>query len=117
MLSFTVEAAQGELGLIIKRGRSVLLMPRHDVPQVEIVLRAEADWLREVYYTLTVVFHKNTLADSPLEIGPRHSRGALSAEIGAAFEHRMRNRLNMLDQLRNEIGTNMDHGTQTLRLH
>ena len=117
MLSFSVEAAQGELGLLIKRGRGVLLMPRHDVPQVEIALRAEAEWLREVYDTLTLVFHKNTRADAVLEIGPRHPRGALSAEIGAAFEQRMRNRLSILDQLRDEIGTNMNRESQILRLH
>ena len=105
MLSFSVEAAQGELGLLIRKGKSVLLMPRHTVPQVEVVLRAEAEWLREVYDTLTLVFHKNAQADTLLETGPRHSRGALCTEIGAYFEQRMTNRLSLLDPFLNGIRT------------
>ncbi len=76
------------------------------MPQVETSLRAEADWLRETYDTLTLVFHKKSQADALLEMGPRHIRGALSAEIGMYFEERMRNRLGLLDQFRSRIDVN-----------
>src|SRR6058998_4408043 len=104
MLSFSVEAAQDELGLLIKKGQSILHMHRQSVPQVEIVLRAEANWLRESYDTLALVFQKKSQADALLEMGPRHIRGALSAEIGTYFEERMNNRLGLLDHLRTRIG-------------
>src|SRR2546426_561839 len=64
MLSFSVEAAQDELGLLIKKGQSILHMHRQSVPQVEIVLRAEANWLRESYDTLALVFQKKSQATS-----------------------------------------------------
>src|SRR5712692_9927892 len=78
--------------------------PPITTPQVEIVLRTEADWLRESYDTLTLVFQKNAQSDALLEMGPRHRRGALSAEIGTYFEERMNNRLGLLDHLRTRIG-------------
>ncbi len=106
MLSFSVEAAQDELGLLIKKGQSILHMHRQSVPQVEIVLRAEANWLRESYDTLALVFQKKSQADALLEMGPRHIRGALSAEIGVYFEERMKNRLGLLDQFRSRIDAN-----------
>ena len=115
MLSFSLEAAQGELGLLIRRGKGVLLMPRNTVPQVEVVLRTEADWLREVYDTLTLVFHKNTQADTLLETGPRHPRGALCIEIGAHFEQRMTNRLSLLDKFLDRIDADFDQGPSALR--
>ena len=104
MLSFSVEAAQDELGLLINKGKTILRKPRQTIPQVEIILRTEADWLRESYDTLTLVFQKNAQADALLEMGPRHRRGALSAEIGTYFEERMNNRLGLLDHLRTRIG-------------
>jgi len=104
MLSFSVEAAQDELGLLIKKGKTILRMSRQTAPQVEVVLRTEADWLRESYDALRLVFQKNAQADALLEMGPRHRRGALSAEIGTYFEERMNNRLGLLDHLRARIG-------------
>ncbi len=104
MLSFSVEAAQGELGLLIKKGKTILRLPRQNTPQVEIVLRTEADWLRESYDALALVFQKNAHGDALLEMGPRHRRGALSAEIGTYFEERMNNRLGLLDHIRTRIG-------------
>ena len=104
MLSFSVEAAQDELGLLINKGKTILRKPRQTIPQVEIVLRTEADWLRESYDTLTLVFQKNAQANALLEMGPRHRRGALSAEVGTYFEERMNNRLGLLDHLRTRIG-------------
>jgi len=103
MLSFSAEAAQDELGLLIKKGKTILRMHHHTSPQVEIVLRTEADWLRESYDTLTLVFQKNSQADALLEMGPRHKHGALSEEIGTYFEERMNNRLGLLDQFRNKL--------------
>jgi len=113
MLSFSVEAAQDELGLLIKKGKTILHLPRQTTPQVEIVLRTEADWLRESYDTLTLVFQKNAQSDALLEMGPRHRRGALSAEIGTYFEERMHNRLGLLDHLRTRIGETMIRATTT----
>ena len=104
MLSFSVEAAQDELGLLIKKGKTILRLPRQTTPQVEIILRTEADWLRESYDTLALVFQKNAQGDALLEMGPRHRHGALSAEIGTYFEERMNNRLGLLDHLRTRIG-------------
>jgi len=104
MLSFSIEAAQDELGLLIKKGKTILRMSRQTTPQVEIVLRTEADWLRESYDALRLVFQKNAQADALLEMGPRHRRGALSADIGTYFEERMNNRLGLLDHLRARIG-------------
>ena len=103
MLSFTVEAAQDELGLLIKKGKTILHLPRQTTPQIEIVLRTEADWLRESYDTLALVFQKNAQGDALLEMGPRHRHGALSAEIGAYFEERMNNRLSLLDHFRSRL--------------
>ncbi len=104
MLSFSIEAAQDELGLLIKKGKTILHLPRQTTPQVEIILRTEADWLRESYDTLALVFQKNTQGDALLEMGPRHRRGALSAEIGTYFEERMNNRIGLLDHFRTRVG-------------
>ncbi len=112
MLSFSLEAAQDELGLLIKKGNGMLQLRRHSVQEVELVLRSEAEWLRQVYDTLNLVFRKNTHADTLLEMGPRHPRGALSIEIGNHFDQRMRNRLNMLEQLRSALTEDLASGTQ-----
>jgi hypothetical protein len=114
MLSFSVEAAQDELGLLIKKGRTILHLPRQTMPQVEIVLRTEADWLRESYDTLALVFQKNSQGDALLEMGPRHRRGALSTEIGTYFEERMNNRLGLLDHLRTRISEITTRASTTL---
>ena len=103
MLSFSVEAAQDELRLLIKKGNGLLRLPRHSLEEVEIALRSESEWVREVYDTLYLVFHKNTHADTLLEMGPRHLRGALSGEIGDHFGRRMKNRLDVLERLRGDL--------------
>ena len=78
-------------------------MPRGNVPQVELVMRSESEWLREVYDALILVFHKTKQSDLLFETGPHHPRGAISVEIGEHFEKRMRNRLSMLDRLCREM--------------
>jgi|SRR5215467_7989615 len=102
MLSFSAEAAEAELGLLIKKGQTLLSKRRLTVSEVDIVLRSEADWLRETYDTLTLVFQRNTQADTLLEMGPRHLRGALSKDIGLQFEQRMKNRIDLLERLRSQ---------------
>ncbi len=101
MLSFSVQAGKDEINLLIKRGKSILLMPHYMVPQVEIVLRSESEWVREVYDVLIMVFHGVTEADKLAGMGPGHPRGATLAEVGDYFEERMRNRLSLLGQLGN----------------
>jgi|SRR5215467_8335272 len=102
MLSFSAEAAEAELGLLIKKGHGLLSKRRLTVSEVDVILRAEADWLRETYDTLTLVFQKNTQANTLLEMGPRHLRGSLSSDIGSQFEQRMKNRLSLLERLRTQ---------------
>ncbi len=103
MLSFTVQAAQDEIDLLIRRGKSILLMPRYMVPQVETVLRSESDWLREVYDTLILIFRGKTEADRLVGRGPGQPHGATLAEVVDSLEERMRNRLSLLQQLRNTL--------------
>ncbi len=103
MLSFSVQAAQDEIDLQIKRGKSILLMPRYMVPQVETVLRSESDWLREVYDTLILVFSRATEADRLVGTGLGHPHGATLVEVVDYFEERMKNRLSLLHQLRDTI--------------
>ncbi len=103
MLSFSVQAAQDEINLLIKRRKSILLMPRYMVPQVEIVLRSESEWVREVYDTLILVFHGATEADRVVGMGPGHPHGATIAEAGDYLEERMKNRLSFLNQLRDTL--------------
>ena len=104
MLSFSVQAAQDEIDLLIKRGKSILLTPRYMVPQVETVLRSESDWLREVYDTLILVFQRATEADRLVGTGLGHPNGATLAQVADYFEERMKNRLSLLQQLRENLG-------------
>ncbi len=88
---------------MIKRGKSILLTPRYMVPQVETVLRSESEWVREVYDTLILVFHRTTEADRLAGTGRGHPHGATLAEVADYFEARMKNRLSLLQQLRDTL--------------
>jgi len=58
---------------------------------------------REVYDTLILVFHRATEADRLVGTGLGHPHGGTLAEVVDYFEECMKNRLSLLQQLRETL--------------